>query len=163
MPQELTVRRATAADLPWLEQLAREPSTADALRPDTAERLAAELAADEFVVFVLRNGERVGAARLTVRNPRSRIGEVHSLMLHPDFRGRALGAAAAHAAARELIERDGMFRVEAEVYGFNAPALRTFGAAGFTREGVRRQAYERHGGRQDGVLFGLLAPELPAP
>ena len=54
-----------------------------------------------------------------------------------------------------------MARVEAEVFGFNTPAVRAFLAAGFTREGVRRQAYERHGGRQDGVLFGLLAGELP--
>ena len=36
-------------------------------------------------------------------------------------------------------------RVEGEVHGFNEPALRTFDAAGFTREGARRQAYDRHG------------------
>jgi RimJ/RimL family protein N-acetyltransferase len=145
--------------LPWLQRLARDERTARALAVDAAARLPSELAAGELVVFEAKDGGRVGAARLVVRNRRSRIGEVQSLMLDPAVRGRGLGTAAVRAAARELLER-GMHRVEAEVYGFNAPALRAFAAAGFTREGVRRKAYDRHGARQDGVLFGLLASEL---
>jgi RimJ/RimL family protein N-acetyltransferase len=35
-----------------------------------------------------------------------------------------------------------------------------FERAGFVREGVRRRAYDRAGGWQDGVFFGLLAEEL---
>jgi RimJ/RimL family protein N-acetyltransferase len=157
---QVRVRPATPDDLPWLVALARDPATARALAVDAAERLEGELAASELVVFEADAGEPVGAARLTIRNRRSRIGEVQSLMLDPTVRGRGLGTASARAAARELVERRGMFRVEAEVYGFNAPALRAFAAAGYTREGVRRQAYDRHGTRHDGVLFGLLAAEL---
>ncbi len=81
-------------------------------------------------------------------------------MLEPAHRGRGLGLAAVRAATRHLIEHADIARVEAEVYGFNTPALHTFERAGFVREGVRRQAYDRHGARQDGVLFGLLADEL---
>lgn len=160
---ELTVRTATPGDLEWLQRIAADASTARALAVDAADRLPGELAAGELVVFEARDGERVGGACLLVRNRRSRIGEVQSLMLDPAVRGRGLGSAAVRCAAGELIERRGMERVEAEVYGFNVPALRAFTAAGFTREGVRRQAYDRHGGRQDGVLFGLLAHELHTP
>ena len=64
------------------------------------------------------------------------------------------------AVARDAFSR-GVHRVEGEVYGFNEAALRTFQAAGFTREGVRRRAYDRHGAWQDGVRFGLLAEEVP--
>jgi RimJ/RimL family protein N-acetyltransferase len=39
------------------------------------------------------------------------------------------------------------------------PALRSFDAAGFTRDGVRRRAYDRHGAWQDGIQFGLLADD----
>lgn len=89
-----------------------------------------------------------------------RIAELQTLIIDPAVRGRGRGSAAVRASARELITRRSMFRVEAEVYGFNTAALATFACAGFTREGVRRQGYERHGARQDRVLFGLLAPEL---
>jgi hypothetical protein len=40
-----------------------------------------------------------------------------------------------------------------------ATALRTFDAAGFTRECVRRRAYDRHGAWQAGVRFGLLTDD----
>jgi RimJ/RimL family protein N-acetyltransferase len=154
------LRPASLADLDWLERLARDPGTARSLAVDAADRLPGEFAAGELLVFETEDGERVGAVRAAVRNRRSRIAELQSLMVDPAFRGRGFATAAVRAAARELIEGRSMFRVEAEVYGFNFPALATFAAAGFTREGVRRQAYERHGGRHDGVLFGLLAHEL---
>jgi aminoglycoside 6'-N-acetyltransferase len=154
------LRPAEAGDLGWLERLARDPATARSLAVDAADRLAGELAGGELVVFEIDAGQRIGAVRATVRNRRSRIAELQTLMVDPAARGRRLGTAAVRAAVRDLIERRSMFRVEAEVYGFNTAALATFAAAGFTREGVRRQAYERHGGRHDGVLFGLLATEL---
>lgn len=81
-------------------------------------------------------------------------------MLEPAERGCGLGVATVKAAAVEVLQRRGMHRVEAEVHGFNLAAQRTFAAAGFVREGVRREAYERHGARHDGVLIGLLAGEL---
>jgi aminoglycoside 6'-N-acetyltransferase len=156
----VTVRAATPEDLAWLDALARAPETARSLAVDAADRLERELAAGELVVFESRAGERVGAARATVRNRRSRIAELQTLMIDPALRGRGLGTAAVREITRELIEARSMFRVEAEVYGFNTAAVATFSAAGFSREGVRRQAYDRHGARHDGILLGLLAPEL---
>jgi RimJ/RimL family protein N-acetyltransferase len=156
----LRLRPAGPEDLAWLQRLARDPETARSLAVDAADRLDAELAAGELIVFETRDGELIGAVRATVRNRRSRIAELQTLMIDPAFRGRGFATAAVRAAARELIKGRSMFRVEAEVYSFNTPALATFAAAGFVREGVRRQAYDRHGRRHDGVLFGLLADEL---
>jgi RimJ/RimL family protein N-acetyltransferase len=64
-----------------------------------------------------------------------------------------------HAVVARLIGDQGMHRVEAEVYGFNHGAMRTFAAAGFRREGAKRRAYDRHGDWQDGVLYAYLADE----
>ena len=59
-----------------------------------------------------------------------------------------------------LFEQRGMHRIEAEVYGFNAPAQRVFERAGFVCEGVRRRAYDRAGEWQDSICFGLLVDEF---
>jgi RimJ/RimL family protein N-acetyltransferase len=93
-------------------------------------------------------------------NRRSRIAAVSTLVVDPAARGRGLGAAILRAVARDAFAR-GVHRVEGEVYGFNAPALRAFATAGFVREGVRRRAYDRHGEWQDGVCFGRLADDEP--
>ena len=42
----------------------------------------------------------------------------------------------------------------------NADGKRVFLRAGFTYEGARRAAYDRHGDWQDGARFGLLSHEL---
>jgi hypothetical protein len=37
--------------------------------------------------------------------------------------------------------------------------IRVFERAGFTRESIRRAAYDRHGAWQDGILFGRVAED----
>lgn len=154
----MKLRRASDADLRWLGELARHESVAPSLSTTAADGLAIAVAAGELWIGEAPAGERVGAVRVTTVNRRSRIASVETLIVHPDARGRRLGVAILRAAAREAFAR-GVHRLEGEVYGFNEPALRTFDAAGFTREGVRRRAYDRHGGWQDGVRFGLLADD----
>ena len=77
----------------------------------------------------------------------------------------ALAAPELTAAATKLLVRHLVFdldyhRVQLEVYGFNEAAQRHFERVGFRREGVRRQAYWRHGGWVDGILFGLVREDL---
>jgi RimJ/RimL family protein N-acetyltransferase len=93
-------------------------------------------------------------------NRRSRIVEVRTLMLEPALRGRGLAVGAVRELCTRLVRDRDVHRIEAEVYGFNASAQRVFERAGFIREGVRRQAYDRAGGWQDGIRYGLLADEL---
>jgi RimJ/RimL family protein N-acetyltransferase len=158
MPDDVTLRAATEADLAWVRDLARDESVAPTLSTTAADGLADALAAGELWIAEAAAGRRVGAVHVATVNRRSRIGDVRTLMVHPDARGRRLGAAILRAVARAAFAR-GVHRLEGEVYGFNEAALRSFDAAGFTREGVRRRAYDRHGAWQDGICFGLLADD----
>ena len=154
----MKLRAAGDGDLAWLDELARDESVAASLSTTAAEGLADSIAAGDLWIAETPPGRRVGAVRVATVNRRSRIASIETLMIHPDARGHGLGAAVLRAVAREAFAR-GLHRLEGEVYGFNEPALRTFDAAGFTREGVRRRAYDRRGTWQDGICFGLLADE----
>jgi RimJ/RimL family protein N-acetyltransferase len=159
---EVALRPAGVDDLERLTELARHPEVAASLSTDTADRLVDALGAprDEGELLVIeQDGTLVGAVRWVLVNRRSRIADVRALMLDPAHRGRGLATKALNELTKRLLDERDLHRLEAEVYGFNHPALRTFERAGFTREGVRRQAYDRHGGWQDGIRFGLLAEE----
>jgi RimJ/RimL family protein N-acetyltransferase len=134
-----------------------DEAAAPFLSTTAAEGLADALAAGELLVAEAA-GDRAGAVWLATANRRSRIEAVRTLVVAPAARGRGLGAAVLRAVAQDAFTR-GVHRLEGEVYGFNAAALRSFEAAGFTREGVRRRAYDRHGAWQDGICFGLLADD----
>ena len=158
----LRLRPAAEADLDWIRALVTGEAAAPFLSTAAADGLPAALAAGELVVVeAAGGGDRVGAACVATVNRRSRIAAVQTLVVAPAARGRGMGAAILRAIARDAFGR-GIHRLEAEVYGFNAAALRSFAAAGFTREGVRRRAYDRHGDWRDGVCFGLLAGEQGA-
>jgi len=157
----VALRRAGPDDVAALVALAREPGTAGVLATGSDERLATAFdRADETLLVIDADGGFAGGLRLVRHNRRSRIGGIHTLLVDPAVRGRGMAVAALRALAAQELADDRLHRLEAEVYGFNAPALRTFAAAGFTREGVRRRAYDRHGTWQDGILFGLLAEDL---
>jgi RimJ/RimL family protein N-acetyltransferase len=152
------LRPARAADLDALVALARHPEVAPTLATDAAEGLAAALGDGELLV-IEDDGALVGGVCWVLVNRRSRIADIRTLMLDPAARGRGLATAAVRELAARLFDQHGLHRIEAEVYGFNTAAQRVFERAGFVREGVRRRAYDRAGGWQDGIRFGLLADE----
>jgi RimJ/RimL family protein N-acetyltransferase len=163
------LRRATEADVGFLAELAShdevEPFMA-AVSPRGHHELLEEVRRSEddpghqgrFVIEV--DGEPAGALAFSVANRRSRIADLHAVMLHPDHRGRGLGVEATRLLVRHLVFDLGYHRVQLEVYGFNERALGLFERAGFVREGARRRAYDRHGDWVDGVLFGLVREDL---
>jgi RimJ/RimL family protein N-acetyltransferase len=163
------LRRATAADVDFLVELASheevEPFMAAVSARDRDELLEEVRRSEEdprhhgrLVVEV--EGDSVGSLAFSVVNRRSRIADLHAIMLHPDFRGRGLGVAATRLLVRHLVFDRGYHRVQLEVYGFNERALALFERTGFLREGVRRRAYDRHGDWADGVLFGIVREDL---
>lgn len=105
-------------------------------------------------------GAPVGALELLLVSRRSRIGELSRMMVSPGSRRGGIAAGAVMLACRIAFEDHGMHRVQAEVYGDNVPGQRLFERAGFTREGVRREAYWRRERWLNGILFGLLAEEF---
>lgn len=163
------LRPAAEGDLAYLAALAARPEVADSLAavsPWAEEALLAALAPgsdDHRLVLEVAAGgawRPAGALGWEVANRRSRIAYLFGVMVDPAFRGRGLAERASRLLALHLIRELGYHRIQLEVYGFNDRAQRLFERAGFTREGIRRRAYWRHGAWTDGVLYGLIAEDL---
>ncbi|WP_329338997.1 GNAT family N-acetyltransferase [Streptomyces sp. NBC_00663] len=83
-------------------------------------------------------------------------------LLGPRGRDRGLGTEATRLIVGYGFEELGLHRVQLEVYGHNARALRAYEKAGFVREGVRREADLRDGRWVDWVLMAVLEQEWAA-
>jgi RimJ/RimL family protein N-acetyltransferase len=165
----ITLRRAEPRDLDFLLELMNQDDVVDNLsvrRPRDREGLAEEIERseaepEEFGRFVIEvDGRPAGLMGFTVANQRSRIANLGSLAVHPDFRGRHIADEAARLFQRHLIRDLGFHRLQLEIYGFNERAQRHAERAGFVREGVRRKAYWRHDQWVDGVIYGLVEEDL---
>jgi steroid Delta-isomerase len=168
----IAIRRARAQDLDFLVELVNHPEVQPFLGGRAAsghETLAAELERSDgeptsygrFVIEV--DGARAGIMGFEVENRRSRIAHLERLALHPDFRGSRVSDKAARILQRHLFVDLGYHRLQLEIYGFNERAQRHAERSGFRLEGVRRQAYWRHGEWMDGVLFALIRDDLDVP
>jgi RimJ/RimL family protein N-acetyltransferase len=149
----MRLRLATHDDLGWVVDVARHSAVEPSLAPGAADGLAGAVERGELLV----DEERRAAARLVVTVERHRLASIRTVIVDPAQHGRGVGLALVAALVDHAFAERGLHRLEAEVYGFNAPALRLFARAGWTREGIRRQAWERHGAWQDGIMYGLLA------
>jgi RimJ/RimL family protein N-acetyltransferase len=165
----VALRRAEAADVDFLLELMThedvDPYMA-VIRPRDRSAMLSEIERSqaepqEFGRFVIEvDGQRAGLMGFELANRRSRIANLGSLAVHPDFRGRHLADEAARLLQRHVIFDLGYHRLQLEIYGFNERAQRHAERAGFVREGVRRKAYERHGEWVDGVIYGLVREDL---
>jgi len=165
----VTLRRAEAGDVEFLLELMThedvDPFMA-VVRPRDREGLLAEIERSqaepqEFGRFVIElDGQPAGLMGFSVANARSRIANLGSLAVHPDFRGRRLADDAARQFQQHLLFDLGYHRLQLEIYGFNERAQRHAERAGFVKEGVRRKAYDRHGEWVDGVIYGLVREDL---
>ena len=165
----VSIRRAEPRDVDFLLELLThedvDPFMA-VIRPRDREGLLAEIERSqaepqEFGRFVIEaDGRPAGLMGFNVANARSRIANLGSLAVHPDFRGRRLADEAARLFQRHLIFELGFHRLQLEIYGFNERAQAHAERAGFVREGVRRKAYDRHGEWVDGVIYGLVREDL---
>jgi RimJ/RimL family protein N-acetyltransferase len=165
------MRRAEPADVDFIAGLlahdevepflARRPSEREALLEQIERSKRDPRRSGVFVIEV--DGERAGLMEFEIANERSRIAYLGGLALHPVFRGRGLAEEAARELQRHLLLDLGFHRLQLEVYGFNDRAIRHAERVGFIREGVKRKAYRRHGGWQDGIMFGLVREDLGLP
>jgi RimJ/RimL family protein N-acetyltransferase len=165
----VSFRRAEPDDVDFLVELMTdddvEPYMA-VVRPRDRESMLAEIERsqaepEEFGRFVIEvDGERAGLMGFEIANRRSRIANLGSLAVHPDFRGRRLADEAAQLFQRHLIFDLGFHRLQLEIYGFNERAQRHAERAGFIREGARRKAYWRNDEWVDGVIYGLVREDL---
>lgn len=82
------------------------------------------------------------------------------IVLAPAQRGQGYGAAAQRRLAAYLFEQTPAQRVEADTDIANHAEQRALEKAGFTREGVLRQAQWRAGGWHDMVCYSVLRGEI---
>jgi len=165
----VSIRRAEPADVDFLLELMThedvDPFMA-VVRPRDRDGLLEEIERSqaepqEYGRFVIElDGERAGLMGFQVANRRSRIANLGSLAVHPDFRGRRLADEAARLFQRHLLFDLGYHRLQLEIYGFNERAQAHAERAGWIKEGVRRKAYDRHGAWVDGVIYGLIREDL---
>ena len=165
----ITLRRAEPDDADFLVELMTdddvEPYMA-VVRPRDRDGMLAEIERsqaepEEFGRFVIEvDGERAGLMGFEIANRRSRIANLGSLAVHPDYRGRRLADEAAQQFQRHLLFDLGFHRLQLEIYGFNERAQRHAERAGFIREGVRRKAYWRNDEWVDGVIYGLVREDF---
>jgi RimJ/RimL family protein N-acetyltransferase len=80
--------------------------------------------------------------------------------LSSDFRGRGYGAEAQRLLAEVLFDLYDIARIEASTDVANIAEQRSLEKAGFTREGVLRQAQFRAGDRHDLVSYSILREDL---
>jgi RimJ/RimL family protein N-acetyltransferase len=168
----ITIRRARADDVAFLVELVSHEEVEPflgAVSAREAGEAAAEVARSErephdFGRFLIEvEGERAGLMGFELSNRRSRIAQLERLAVQPAFRGRHIADEAAQMLQQHLFCDLGYHRLQLEIYGFNDRAQRHAERAGFVREGVRRDAYWRHGRWTDAVLYGLLAAEAGVP
>jgi RimJ/RimL family protein N-acetyltransferase len=165
----ISFRRARAEDLDFLHALVNdedvEPFLGGRATLDEEGLLReierSEAEPDDFGRFVIEaDAERAGVMGFEVANKRSKIARLERLAVHPAFRGRRIADEAARLFQQHLLLELGYHRLELEIYGFNERAIAHAERAGFVREGVKRNAYLRHGNWVDGVIYGLLREDL---
>lgn len=165
----VSIRRARLDDVDFLHGLTThedvDPFLA-ARRDRSREALVAEVERSDteperFGRFVIEVDDKAAGTFTFERvNERSAIAELRNLALHPRFRGRRVGVEAAGLLQRHLIRDLGFHRLQLEIYGFNVRAQAHAEQSGYTREGVRRNAYRHGDGWTDGVLYGFVAEDL---
>ena len=164
-----TLRRATAQDVDWLVALygdddvdpflgPRCPRDREAMGAEVARSLAEPETFGRFVIEA--GGERAGALGYHQVSEANRIVRLEGIAVHPGFRGRRLADEAARLLQRYLLVDLGYHRLELTCYAFNERAIVHAERSGFVREGLKRQAYLRHGVWQDAVEFALLREDL---
>jgi RimJ/RimL family protein N-acetyltransferase len=111
-----------------------------------------------FSVVELASDELAGDAVLWSVDSHNRSAHL-GISLRPAFRGRGLSTDVARVLCRYGFETRGLHRLQVETLADNEAMLRAATRAGFTREGLRRQAGWVNGAFADEVILGQLASE----
>jgi len=113
-----------------------------------------------YLGIFLPEGQLLGDIQLANIDWRARTATLGGGISRRADRGSGYGTDAAHTILRYGFNELDLFRVEASMAEYNAPARRVLERLGFSEEGRRRQALYRGGRRWDRVMYGLLRSEF---
>lgn len=110
-------------------------------------------------LLISPDGEILGESVLNEIDWEVRSANFRIAIFQPKGRGKGLGFWMTCVARDFAFETLGLNRVELDVFSFNARAEKVYLAAGFRREGVRRQAVLDGSTLADDILMALLKSE----
>ncbi|MER5455323.1 GNAT family protein [Micromonospora sp. NPDC002389] len=162
--QAVTLRPASAADVPTLAAIRAEPEVRRWWRgdDDLTATVEADLADDDLEVYVVEHdGRVVGAIQWYAENDPDYRHAGLDIFLDPSVRGQGLAGDAIRTLVRHLIDAHGHHRFTIDPAAANTAAIRAYAKVGFRTVGILRR-YERgaDGRWHDGLLMDLLADEL---
>jgi RimJ/RimL family protein N-acetyltransferase len=140
--------------MPWAQEYTHDK----ALRWCVQEAYRDPAREAHFVIVPRATGRFAGVIGIGRADWESRVAET-GYWLGPDGRGNGYITEAVREVARYVFEL-GFHRLELVAAAGNVASQRVAERAGFTREGVLREARAVPGGRSDMVIFGLLKGEL---
>jgi aminoglycoside 6'-N-acetyltransferase len=161
--RDVTLRPATAEDVPRLAGILAEPEVARWWpRYDEARLRHDLLDRPDLTAFAIEvEGELAGCAQYHEESGPFHRHATVDLFLAPAWQGKGLGTDALRTLARHLFHDRGHHRLTVDPPAVHLHAIRTYQRVGFKPVGVMRQ-YERNaqGEWQDGLLMDLLPRDL---
>jgi len=169
--ERLLLRPLSQADVPALVEAGNDPETRRwRPMPDPYGEVEARRWVDEvaparqeaghgLVLGLEHQGALVGSLDLKRTEWVARVTEI-SYWAHPSYRGLGLTTEAVRVLADWVIREQGFERVELRIAPSNAASLRVAEKAGFTREGVARNAGYVDAGRVDLEIWSLVPGDL---
>jgi aminoglycoside 6'-N-acetyltransferase len=160
----VTLRPATAEDLPAFLGIVHEPSVARWWGSHDDDRLAEELLATGSVTFAIEHhGRVIGWIQYSEQPDESYRYAGMDISVAEAWQGRGLGTDALRTLARHLFEERGHHRLTIDPALDNERAIRTYARLGFRPVGVMREYERRDGAWRDSLLMDMLRRELEVP
>ena len=118
------------------------------------------VAADRYdFLLIAPDGRIVGESVIHEIDWDARCADFRICLFHTEDCGQGVGSWAVRRTRDFAFEVLALHRLELDVYAINPRAERAYLAAGFRREGVRREAIPMDGGWTDDILMAILEGE----
>ncbi|MGJ8525430.1 Acetyltransferase [Halomonadaceae bacterium LMG 33818] len=141
----------------WTGPLVPYPLTHAVLK-ETLDESRAQLPVRHCWMAEDSDGQLIGHLEL-VLDWENQVGRLARVIVAPDHRGKGYASHMVKQVLEHAFVRDGLKRVELNVYPQNSAAVKTYRRLGFREEGIRRSSAQVGNQRWDTMIMGLLTHE----